>query len=615
MKIPLAILGCTSLLLGQDWPSYSGNPGGSHYSALKQIHKGNTGKLRIAWTHRTGDLEPASGNNRKAAFEATPILVNGTLYLSTAFNRVIALQPTTGERKWVFDPEIDRRRNYSEVTSRGVSYWLDRKAARNSPCRERILLGTLDARLIALDALTGKRCDGFGKGGQVDLGESIGGVRFPGDYQVTSPPAIAGDVVVVGSSIGDNGNVKMDRGTVRGFDARSGKMLWSWDPLPPEVNAGAANAWSQISVDAERDLVFVPTGSASPDFYGGERKGDNRWANSVVALKASTGQFVWGFQVVHHDLWDYDVASQPLLFTWRGKTPAVAIATKMGMVFVLDRLTGKPLLPVEERPVPRSPVAGEEAWPTQPFSSADLLAPQSLRAEDIHGATPEGKKYCQDLVRSLRWEGMYTPPSEQATLAFPGNAGGVAWGGPGHDPQRGLLIVNTNRLPFSVRLIPREDFVRQRTEAAKNRLQGEFAPQRGAPYGMYREPLRSPDGGICAPLPWGAVTALDLNTGRKKWESPLGSMAEGVRTGSPSLGGPLVTGGGLVFLAAALDNRLRAFDSDTGAEIWSHELPASAQASPMTYSAGGKQYVVIAAGGHGKLGSKQGDYVVAFALE
>ncbi|MBX9599774.1 MAG: pyrroloquinoline quinone-dependent dehydrogenase [Bryobacteraceae bacterium] len=615
MKTVFAILVFRLVLSGQEWPSYSGGAGGSHYSALKQIHKGNAGKLRIAWTYRTSDLEPASGNNRKAAFEATPILVNGTLYLSTAFNRVLALHPATGERKWVFDAEIDRGRNYSEVTSRGVSYWLDRRAARNAPCRERILLGTLDARLIALDALDGKRCDGFGKGGQVDLGEGIGGVRFPGDYQVTSPPAIAGDVIVVGSSIGDNGNVKMDRGTVRGFDARSGKVLWSWDPLPPELNAGAANAWSQISVDAERDLVFVPTGSASPDFYGGERKGDNRWANSVVALKASTGQFVWGFQVVHHDLWDYDVASQPLLFTWRGKTPAVAIATKTGMVFVLDRLTGKPLLPVEERPVPRSPVAGEESWPTQPFSSADLLAPQSLRAEDIHAATPEGKKHCQDLVRSLRWEGMYTPPSEQATLSFPGNAGGVAWGGPGHDPERGLLIVNTNRIPFSVRLIPREDFARQRTEAAKNRLQGEFAPQRGTPYGMYREPLRSPDGGICAPPPWGAISALDLNTGKKKWESPLGSLAEGVRTGSPGLGGPLVTGGGLVFIAATLDNRLRAFDSDSGAEVWSHELPASGQASPMTYSAGGKQYVVIAAGGHGKLGSKQGDYVVAFALE
>ena len=590
------------------WTHYGADAGGSHYSTLKQIDRKNVSKLKLAWEYHTGDLAEGGRTLRNAAFEATPILIDGTLYFTTAHNKAIALDAATGKEKWTYDPKIDRNKGYSEVTSRGVSYWKDPKGG------GRIFFGTLDARLIALDAATGKLCPDFGKGGIVDLGESLGGIKFPGDYQVTSPPAIVGDVVISGSSIGDNGSAAMDRGTVRGFDARTGKVIWSWDPIPALKESGAANAWSVLSADVERGLVFIPTGSASPDYFGGLRKGDGKWANSVVALKAKTGEFVWGYQVVRHDLWDYDVAAQPVLITWKGK-PAVAVTTKVGFVFVLDRLTGKPLLPVEERRVPASSVPGEEASATQPIPFSDPLVPQSLKPEDAFGVTPEAKKWCADKIRSLYTEGLYTPIGLRPTLAIPGNAGGSPWGGPAYEPQRGLLIANTNNVPFEIELIPREEFPKRRLEAQNNRLDGEFAPQRGTPYGMFRTPLRHPSGPLCGPTPWGAIAAVDLATGKIKWQVPLGTMIPGMMTGTPLMGGPMVTAGGLVFVGAAMDGKLRAFDVETGKELWYAYLPAGGQATPMTFSAGGKQYVLIAAGGHGKLKTKQGDSVVAYALE
>jgi quinoprotein glucose dehydrogenase len=369
-----------------------------------------------------------------------------------------------------------------------------------------------------------------------------------------------------------------------------------------------------FSVDAEHDLVFIPTGAASPDFFGGIRKGDDKWANSVVALRASTGELVWGFQVVHHDLWDYDVASQPVLFTWKGKTPAIAITSKMGNVFVLDRLTGMPLQPVEERPVPKSDVPEEEAWPTQPFSAVEAMVPQKLSPDQAWGKSPDDREWCRSRIAASRNEGIFTPPSVQGTIAFPGNVGGVNWGSAALDPQRHLLVMNTNRLPFWLKLIPQEKLHDEYTQHTGDRLHGEYGRQRGAPYAMYREPLLSASGLPCNPPPWGTVSGLDLETGMKIWETPLGSMASGLNTGSPNLGGPMITAGGLVFTAAAMDTYLRAFDIETGKELWKAGLPASAQATPMTYSVGGKQYIVISAGGHGKLGTKQGDTVVAFSL-
>lgn len=622
-----------------DWPAYGRDAGGSRFAPLDQINRANVSQLKTAWTYRTGAEDVNAAGKHNAAFESTPILVDGTLFLTTPYSRVIALDPVTGAERWTFDPQIALERRYSEMTSRGVSAWpaaTDKKKA-----ARRIFVATLDARLIALDAATGKAISGFGENGVVDLKRDVRLGTYNGyqNYQVTSPPAVIGDLVVVGSAIGDNGGVEMERGVVRAFDAVTGKLRWSFDPIPKSeadparktwagesaVKTGAANAWSIISADAERDLVFIPTGSPSPDFYGGERKGDNRYANSVVAIKASTGKIVWHFQVVHHDLWDYDVPAQPMLINLKrgGKEiPAVVIGTKMGLLFVLDRRDGKPVFPIEERPVPQTDVPGEQSSATQPFPKLPRpLVPHQLKAEDAWGLTDKDRAYCREKIASLRNEGIYTPPSLKGTLAIPGNVGGMNWSGMSFDPTRNLLFVNTNIIPFELKLIPRAEFDKTRTDGITNRVKGEFARQTGTPYGMYREPLMSPTGTPCIPPPWGKLTAVDMASGEFRWDVPLGRIPQlalignkAAEYGSINLGGSMVTAGGLVFIAAAMDDKLRAFDSETGKVIWEGQLPASAQAAPMTYAVGGKQFVVVCAGGHGKLGTKRGDHVVAFAL-
>jgi quinoprotein glucose dehydrogenase len=618
--IVLALLFAASVSAADDgWSAYGHDPGGTRYSPLKQVTRANVTKLKVAWTYHTGALQPETRLNQKAAFEATPILVDGALYLSTPYNQVIALDPATGTEKWKFDPQVLRTHGYSEVTSRGVAAWTDRKGAKDAPCHLRIFEGTIDARLLAIDGQTGKLCTDFGDAGQVDLTQGVDFRKsYRGDYEVTSAPTVVGDVVITGSSIGDNSAVSTERGVVRGYDTRSGKLLWTWDPIPwadqQKVRTGAANAWSTIAADEKRGLVFVPTGSASPDYYGGERPGDNRWANSVVALKASTGEFVWGFQVVHHDLWDFDVASEPTLIEFRGKA-AVAVTTKIGNVFVLDRETGKPLVTVEERAVPKSDIPGEDAAPSQPIPAWSAMVPQKLTAADAWGPTPEMRKWCQDRIESYRNEGLFTPPTIKGTISFPGNIGGVNWGGAAWDPVRNILIANTNRVAAVAKLIPRADMPAATGKPDEMAWGGEFAPQRGTPYGMHRDWLISPSQLPCNPPPWGALVAFDLRTGKLRWEAPLGSMGEGAPPGSISFGGPMATAGGLIFTAAARDPHLHAFDADTGKEVWTVELPASAQSTPMTYQWQAKQYIVICAGGHGKMKSKMGDSVVAFRLE
>ncbi|QQS49359.1 MAG: pyrroloquinoline quinone-dependent dehydrogenase [Acidobacteriota bacterium] len=623
--------------MADGWPAYGRDPGGSRYSPLKRIDRANVDQLKVAWTYRTGAEEVKAAASRNAAFESTPILVDGTLYLTTPYSRVIALDPATGVERWTYDPQVSLDRWYSELTSRGVSAWPGPDSSTRAA--RRVFVATIDARLIALDAATGKPVEGFGEKGQVDLTRDVR-MAGPGNYQVTSPPAVIGDLIVVGSAIGDNRGVELERGVVRGYDALTGKLRWSWDPIPKDerdparktwagesaVKTGAANAWSIISADPGRGLIFVPTSSPSPDFYGGERKGDNRYANSVVALRAATGKVVWHFQVVHHDVWDYDVASQPMLIDVKrsGRTiPAVAVGTKMGLLFVLDRRNGKPVFPVEERKAPRTDVPGEETSPTQPFPSLPRpLVPHQLKAEDAWGLNDKDRQYCRDKIASLRNEGIYTPPSLKGTLAIPGNVGGMNWSGMSFDPVRNLLFVNTNHIPFEVKLIPRDEFNRMRETGATNRVKGEFGRQLGTPYAMYREPLMSPTGVPCAPPPWGLLTAVDLGTGEVRWESPLGRIPQlglfGDKSkdwGSINLGGSMVTAGGLVFIAAAMDDHLRAFDAETGKLLWEGKLPASAQAAPMTYAVDGRQFVVICAGGHGKLGTKRGDYVIAYSVK
>lgn len=600
------------------WPAYGGDPGGTRYSELAQIHRENAGGLALAWSYRTGELGEGAAARDKLTFEATPVLFEGSLVLSTAFGRVIALDPATGAERWTFDPRVDRARRYSELTSRGVSAWRDPRAAAGAACAARVFVATVDARLMALDARSGQPCADFGEGGTVRLSAGLG-VEGSGDYQVTSPPAIADEVVIVGSSIGDNWHVDTGPGVVRGYDARTGALRWSWDPLPRQPGrVGAANAWAPLSVDLERGLVFVPTSSPSPDFYGGLRPGDDRHANSVVALRAATGALVWSFQTVHHDLWDYDLAAQPALVSIRRggrEIPAVVQATKTGFVFVLHRETGEPLFPVEERAVPPSTVPGEQASPTQPHAllPRPLMPQGGLGPDEAWGPTEADRQACRALLERHPAGPLYTPPTLAGAVAYPGNASGTNWGSVAYDHQRQLLVLNTSRLATFVRLVPQEDLERTRAEARAAGVDAEFGPQRGAPYAVMRYTLLSPSGTPCNPPPWGTLAAVDLGTGKVRWEVPLGEIF-GIR-GTPNAGGPIVTAGGLVFIGATMDQRFRAFDVETGAEVWSTALPASAIATPMTYRLpNGDQFVVIVAGGHGKMGLPVADHVLAFRL-
>ena len=473
-----------------EWRAYGNDAGGSHFSRAAAINRQNVTKLEVAWTYHTGALEPVTDLNKKAAFEATAVMVGDMLYLSTPFGKVIALDPATGKERWSYDPKVDRTLEYSEVTSRGVAVW-------RSAEEVRVFVGTISARLIALDGKTGKLCKDFGNDGHIDL-HGDADAYWPPDYGVTSPPAIIGNLVVVGSSIGDNPSVDTGRGIVRAFDVHTGKQRWSFDPLLPIPNgrSGAANAWSVLAADPKSGLLFVPTSSPSPDYYGGLRPGDDRYANSVVALDAKSGKVVWHFQVVHHDLWDYDVASQPnLVEVTRGgkRIPAVAVTTKIGHLFVLDRLTGKPLFPVEERPVPKSDIPGEAASATQPFPTTPPLVSMKLTVDDLWGVTPEEKDACRKLWDASRYEGLFTPPSTKGILVYPSNIGGVNWGGASYDPKRGLLITQVNRLPIIVRLLPRAAFDAERS-SANNRFTGEYGSQRGTPFGMYRAAFSRPKG-------------------------------------------------------------------------------------------------------------------------
>jgi quinoprotein glucose dehydrogenase len=617
------------------WSAYGGDEGGTRYSPLTEITPSNVRQLRVAWTFRTGELGQGVKDWSRSAFEATPILYDGTLYFTTSSTDVVAVNAQDGTLRWRHDSQSRKDLHYSDGVSRGVSLWVDEASDAKAACHARIYAPTLDARLLALDAITGKPCADFGDHGAVNLLNGVRSQFKEGDewrnYLVTSPPAILDGKVIVGSSIGDNRAVLEELGSVRAFDARSGKLVWSWDPIPRDPSnpvfkewsaervaaASAANAWAPLSVDAARHLVFAPTGSASPDFFGGERPGDNRWANSVVALEGDTGALKWGQQLVHHDIWDYDVGSQPTLADLKhdGKQVAAVIqATKTGFLYTFDRDSGAPIFPIVEKPVPQDAVPGEHPSPTQPYPTAPpaLTRQTPITADDAWGVAWFDTRACRKRIAGYRSEGMFQPPSIKESLMQPGNAGGANWGGVAFDPKRQLAVVNTMNLPFVVALIPRAELQKQRE--SENYKDFEFARQEGTPYGMRRTAFKSGLGIPCVKPPWGMLTAVDMEHGTIKWQVPLGDAPYvHLNIGMPALGGPIVTASGLVFVAASLDGRMRAFDSDNGKLLWEIKLPAGGQATPMTYSIGGRQYVVIAAGGY-KSDSPRGDYVVAYAL-
>jgi quinoprotein glucose dehydrogenase len=621
-----------------DWGYYGGDMFGQRFSSLDEINRKNVSHLAVAWTFRTGENGAGFARASKMSFEATPVLGFGLLYLETPTNIIFALDPETGVQRWRFDPHIDRSLSYGEVTSRGVSLWEDSDTKHQGVCVRRIFTGTLDARLLAVDAATGTPCKDFGTDGEVDL---TTGMRLvdKADYLVTSPPAIYQNVVVVGSAIGDDRASSVERGVIRGFDARSGALLWSFDPLPDSPthpaaaewdlaqanSTGAANSWGVMSIDEDNGLVLIPTGSASPEFFGGSRLGSNRFANSLVALQARSGKLAWQQQLVHHDLWDFDLAAQPVLgdIELQGiPVPAVIQATKTGMLYIFDRAKGQPLFPINEKPVPPSSVAGEQAWPTQPFSSLPSLVSQKpLDPEEAWGVTFWDRGKCRDMIAAHRNEGIFTPPDTRGTILSPGYLGGVNWGGIVFDESRQRVIAAVNHLPMVLTLVPQAEAEAQMKSG--DFPNSEFGKQTGTPYTMRREPLLSPWGLPCTAPPWGTLASIDLRRNRIVWQVPLGSTANigpwfaPTRDfGTPNLGGPIGTAGDLVFVGAAMDSYFRAFDIETGRELWKYHLPAGGQATPMTYRAGRnqRQFVVIAAGGHGGLKTPRGDYVIAFAL-
>jgi quinoprotein glucose dehydrogenase len=646
-KIPISDHG-NSATEKAGWPVYGGDAGGQRFSANTQIHRDNVARLALAWSYDTHALDLPSDLNGRSFFEATPVLWQGTLYFDTPFNEVIALDAATGRLRWRFDPKVARSRPAYIVAARGVSLW-HAKAPKPGVCgSNRVLVATLDRRLIARDAQTGESCEGFGDHGTVDLtrGVAIGAVDY---YFFTSAPTIVGDTVVLGSSIGDNQMVFAASGAVRGFDVLSGKQKWSWEPVRWTAGqakrlSGSGNAWAPLSADVEHDLVFVPTGSASVDFYGGERLGDNRDADSIVALRASTGEKAWSFQLVHHDIWDYDTPSQPVLFTFRGKIPAVAVVTKTDMVFVFNRLTGEPLYPVVERKVPTSAVKGEQAWPTQPFSTLPWLGPTGYKAEDLHLKDAGDETFCRTWLNRLDNRGLFTPPSTRGTFESPGNAGGANWGSAAFDPEHSVLYTRVTMMPYVVRLVRGGNdggslfgqirhglkvllpewagglppsFGSQFRAPDRGSNAHDEDPMAGAPYAVSRQALVTPRGTPCGPAPFGSIVAMNLDTGEKLWTSSHGSFIPG-EDGSPGTSGVIATAGGLLFAGGTYDPYLFAYDSSTGRELWKGVLPGYREGSPagtpMTYKAGGRQFVVIAVGGKLSGGKESSDKLIAFAL-
>jgi glucose dehydrogenase len=612
--VSVLLLSCLSLF-AQNWSYVGQDPGGNRHSSLNQINRGNVTRLELAWTFDTGDWSDGSTLSR-SSFEATPLVIDNVLYVPSATSRLYALDAETGEQLWMFDPQIDKSVPRNLFVNRGVSSWTDGK-------KRLIFLGDIQGRLWALDAKTGKLDPQFGDGGKVDLRIGMAD-KFPNArYGPTSPTSVCGNVVIAGSLVSD-GEPQGPSGDVRGFDTQTGKELWRFHsvPFPGEPgnetwkspdswkDRGGTNAWSLLSVDESRGLVFLPLTSPSYDFYGGDRKGAGLFGDSVVALECKTGKLRWYYQTVHHDLWDYDLPAAPVLVDIKknGKTvAAVAQVTKTGFLFLLNRDTGQPVLPVEERAVPKSTMPGEESFATQPYPvKPPPLARQFMTAADLTDVTPESHAECVANTQEAKLDvKMYDPLSEQDQVVFPGLNGGANWGGASYDFGTGLLFVNTMDVGGLFHL--------------QKRREGSAIPYalRAKKYEFFTDASGYP----CQRPPWGSLFAIDLATGDIRWRATLGEFDElkkkGVpKTGTPNIGGSIVTDGGLVFIAATSDRKFRAFDRDSGAELWVTQLPASGFATPATYlgKKSGRQFVVVAAGGGNKYDKVFTGKIVAFAL-
>lgn len=612
-----------------NWLHYGGDQGGKKYSALKQINQANVGELEVAWVSRHGDIPGPDNTGTNISTQSTPILLPAaageSLVYCTPFNRVIALDPATGQERWSFDPQIDRR-GERPFRCRGVSYWQDETTPEKDECRHRLYLATHDRKLWALDARDGQPCLSFGNGGQVTLYGREGYV--PGDVSSSSAPLVAAGVVVVGSSVIDFARAKTPRGTVKAFDARSGTALWQFDPLQGYPDSGSANVWAPMSADEANGLIYLPTSAASPDYYGAERPGDGLYANSVVALDLISGAVRWHFQHVRHDLWDYDTPAQPILFQWRPErenVPALAQLTKQGFVFVFNRLTGEPLWEITEQPVPPSQIPGEVTSASQPkpIAPPQLIDPFLMPA-DAWGLTPWDRGHCARQLSELNNLGLFTPIGTRLTLMFPGSLGGANWGGGALAGDSGTLLVNVNNLAFSGQLLPTRNVEAEGGTGSEHPAHGHRMKvvMQGTPYTVEIGSLQSPLGIPCNPPPWGKLLAVDLNEGSIKWETALGSVHEmgpvtapfHIEWGTPNLGGGIATAGELFFIGATMDRQIRAFDINNGDTLWQYTLPVDATATPMTYQYQGRQYVVINAGGHHMFGRGYGDYLYAFAL-
>jgi len=596
--------------------------------------------LKVAWTFQTGD-KPTKDDSGETTFEVTPIKVNNALYLCSQHQVLFAVDAKTGTLLWSFDPKLKSNPTFQHMTCRGVSYHESAAGAVDTSgapaptdCPRKIFLPVNDGRMVAVNADTGKPCESFANHGTLDLQEGMG-IKTAGFYEPTSPPVVSDKILVVAGSIIDNYSTEEPSGVIRGFDVHTGKLVWAWDSgndneneLPSATHNytnNSPNSWIAASYDPALGLVYLPMGVQTPDIWGGNRTpAAERYASALVALDINTGKRVWSYQTVHHDLWDMDLPAQPTLVdlhTADGIVPAVIQPAKTGNLFVLNRRTGELIVPAPEKPVPQGAAPGDHASPTQPFSELTFRPEQNLTGADTWGATIFDQLACRIIFHQLRYEGTFTPPSLQGTLVFPGNLGMFEWGGIAVDPQRQIAIANIMAIPFVSKLLPRgPDNPTQPNEKHPVGSEVGVQPMYGTPYGVVLHPFLSPIGLPCKRPPWGFMAGIDLKTKKIVWMHKNGTIRDSaplpipIKMGMPSLGGPMVTAGGVAFLTGTADYYIRAYDVNDGTTLWEDRLPAGAQSTPMTYAVDGKQYVVTAAGGHGSFGTKRGDYVIAYTL-